>query len=37
MKALKEVPLNLPWFSVEMPRARFLEVMLTEGPSNSNF
>ena len=37
MKALKDVPLNWLALRAEMPKARFLDVMLTEAPSNSIF
>ncbi len=36
-KALKDVPLNMVVLRVDMPKARCLEVMLMDGPSNSIF
>ena len=37
MKALKDVPLNWLALRAEMPKARFLDVIVTEAPSNSIF
>lgn len=37
MKALKLAPLKLLELIAEIPTARFLEVMVSEGPSNSIF
>lgn len=37
MKALKDVPLNMVVLRADIPKARCLEVMLTDGPSNSIF
>lgn len=37
MKALNDVPLNMLMLLARIPSARFLEVILRDGPSNSIF